>query len=386
MNVVTLSAMLLATASLATVASADDRERSGAESLKPFTIAVIGDWPYSQNLLNNAPRLINSVNADPKVRLLIHVGDLHSGSMPCTSADILPPIVKSNPGWNQWVYSRLQQIKRPVVYTPGDNEWADCHKGKQLASGAPLKELASVRRLFFAKPGATLGVNDQEVSTQAKKFNPLYPADAQFVENVMWEQAGVVFVTLNVPGGSNDDKSSWGPVASGNGTLEIYGNAQAAEQAARKGANLRWLERAFDKARDEHAKGVVIALQADLWDPEALPQNGGQGLDGYTAFVQRLADLSTQFGRPVLLLNGDTHAFRDERPLADPASATGLIHHTQAVPNLRRVVVQGALNMPAEWLRLTIDPRSPEVFGAIQAADHVVYCTADDADCDASTP
>jgi hypothetical protein len=79
-----------------------------------------------------------------------------------------------------------------------------------------------------------------------------------------------------------------------------------------------------------------------------------------------------QFGRPVLLLNGDTHLYRTDQPLADPTSTTGVIHHTQAVPNLTRVVVQGSTNSPGEWLRLTIDPRSPKVF----SWDNVVYCTS----------
>ena len=50
------------------------------------TIAVVGDWPYSQALLDNKARLIDSVNGDVKVQLLAHLGDIHSGSMPCTGA------------------------------------------------------------------------------------------------------------------------------------------------------------------------------------------------------------------------------------------------------------------------------------------------------------
>lgn len=72
----------------------EDRHRDGDK----VTIAVFGDWPYNDNLFNNAPLLINSINADTGVSLVIHVGDIHSGSQPCTSAGILPPIAKSNPG------------------------------------------------------------------------------------------------------------------------------------------------------------------------------------------------------------------------------------------------------------------------------------------------
>ena len=56
--------------------------------------------------------------------------------------------------------------------------------------------------------------------------------------------------------------------------------------------------------------------------------------------------------------------------------AIGMIHKTQDVPNLTRIVVQGALtadgNNPRKWLRLTIDPRAPAVF----SWENVSYCEA----------
>jgi len=328
------------------------------------SLAVFGDWPYSQALLDNAHLLVNSVNDDHDVDLVLHVGDIHSGSMPCTSAGILPAIATANPGWNQAIYYQFQQFNDPVVYLPGDNEWADCHKSKQFSSGAPLKELASVRSLFFAKPGVTLGRHEKKVWSQAEYFDPAYPADSQFVENVIWKSGDVVFVTFNIPGGSNDDKSPW------SGSF-ANPTAQAQEKADRSAANLRWLNTAFDLAKYSRAKAVVVAEQADLWDPEAIAV-GGAGLDQYTPFVKQLANLSLEFKRPVLVLNGDTHLYHTDTPLADPTSATGVIHNTQAVPNLSRIVVQGSTNAPAEWLKLTIDTRKHgnDVF----SWQNVVYC------------
>ena len=278
-------------------AIAEDRDHDDK-----LTIAVFGDWPYSQNLLDKASQLTDSVNADRDVSLVIHVGDIHSGSMPCTSAGILPPIPKSNPGWNQAVFYRFQQFKAPVVYTPGDNEWSDCHKSKEFISGDPLKELASVRQLFFAKPGKTLGMTEKTVYSQAQYFDPAYPDDAQFVENVMWSDKKVVFVTFNMPGGSNNDTAPW---------TAPFNNptAQAQEVSTRGAANIRWLKAAFQYADKINAKAVVIALQADMWDLTALPAAGGSGLDQYGPFVQELASLSNLFFRPVLLLNGDTHLY-----------------------------------------------------------------------------
>ena len=313
------------------------------------SVAVIGDWPYNALLLANAPRLIDSINADVALHAVIHVGDIHSGSQPCTSAGILPPIPTSNPGWNQAVFQAFQKMRPAVVYTPGDNEWTDCHKTKESKSGDPLKELAAVRGLFFSRPGVTLGLEEMGVISQAAAFDAAHPEDAQFVENVMWQQGKVLFVTLNVPG-SNNDTLPW---TNGFGTPAT----QAAEVATRNAANARWLDAAFDYAARRNAKAVVVALQADMFDPAALAA-GGDGLDAYTPFARQLAARVLAFGGPVLLLNGDSHLYESDAPLADPAGATGRIHGTPAVPNLTRITVQGSTNAPAEWLRLTIDPNN----------------------------
>ena len=341
------------------------------DSQSAITVAVFGDWPYDQLLLDNSARLVDSVNADRHVRAVIHVGDIHSGSMPCTSAGILPPIATSNPGWNQSIFDVFQRFRAPLVYTPGDNEWTDCHKKKEGAAGDPLKELAAVRGLFFSRPGVTLGLNEMNVASQAQAFDPAHPEDAQFVENVMWEDSHVVFVTLNVPG-SNDDTVAW---------TGAFANpaAQALERAQRDAANRRWLDAAFALAQRHRAKAVVIALQADMWDLSALPSAGGDGLDAYTPFVQHLAAQTIAFGRPVLLLNGDSHLFEADHPLADPASATGVVHGTPAVPNLTRITVQGSTNAPAEWLRLTIDTSSRST---PFSWTNVPYCADPSSSCD----
>ncbi len=216
-------------------------------------------------------------------------------------------------------------------------EGADCHKSKEKSSGAPLQELASVRSLFFAKPGRSLGGVEKPLTSQAQLLDPAHPADAQFVENVLWEDSHVVFVTLNMLGSNND-------------TLPWTGNfidpaAQAKEVAERTDADIRWLQAAFARAQARHAKAVVIGLQADIWDPAAVAP-GAEGLYAYTPFVRKLAALSTQFRKPVLLLNGDSHGYGAGRPLADPLGATGKIHGTAPVPNLLRITVQGSTKAP----------------------------------------
>jgi hypothetical protein len=313
------------------------------------TVAVIGDWPYNDLLLRNANRLVDSINADASLHAVIHVGDIHSGSQPCTSAGILPPLATSNPGWNQAVFQQFQKMRPAVVYTPGDNEWTDCHKTKELKAGDPVKELAAVRGLFFSRPGVTLGIDEMAVTSQALAFDDAHPEDAQFVENVVWQAGKVLFVALNVPG-SNNDTLPW---------TNGFGNAaaQAQEVATRDAANARWLDMAFATAARRNARAIVVLQQADMFDPAAVVA-GGDGLSAYTPHVRHLANLALAFAGPVLLLNGDSHLYEADRPLADPASATGRIHGAPAVPNLTRITVQGSTNAPAEWLRLTIDPNN----------------------------
>ena len=354
--------VFLAAALLPFSASADaDDKGKKARSPNEFTLAVFGDWPYSQLLLDSARLLIDSVNSDPNVSLVLHIGDIHSGSMACTGAGLNPRPAKAVPLWNEGIFNLFEQFRDPIVYTPGDNEWTDCHKTKEFSSGAPLNELASVRSLFFRDPGFTLGGHKKHVSTQAAEFDRKHPSDAQFVENVMWEQGRIVFVTLNMPGSNNDGLPWTAPF-----TNEP---ARVAEAAQRTLADIRWLDAAFDRAEKEDAKAVLIGLQADMWDPAAAVP-GGDGLGNYTVFVHELAQRSVRFGRPVLLINGDSHVFGSDQPLADPNSATGRIHGTQAVPNLTRVTVQGSTTAPAEWLRLTVDPDSPKVF----SWENVPYC------------
>jgi hypothetical protein len=363
MKKIIFSATLIAALCLHFSAHADDDKEKSRKSRSEhkLTVALMGDWPYGPALFKSPQLLINSVNSDSDVSLVVHVGDIHSGSQPCTGAGLSPVPAGSNPGYNAAVFDMFEQFNAPFVYTPGDNEWTDCHKTKQLKSGAPLNELAAVRALFFPNPGLTLGVNKKHVTSQADRFDEAHPADAQFVENVMFEQNRVVFVTIHMPG-SNNDGLTWT-----NGFTNEPARIQ--EASTRTLADIRWLNAAFERANEEHAKAVVIGLQADMWDPAAILP-GGDGLSNYTLFVQELAALTLKFGKPVLLINGDSHVFGSDTPLAVPGSATGLIHNTPAVPNLTRITVQGSTTAPAEWTRLTIDPDAAQPF----AWTNVPYC------------
>jgi len=295
------------------------------------TLAVIGDTPYGTAKVAEFPRLVNRINADPDVSLVAHLGDIKSGSTVCSDA------------YFARIRALFDTFEEPVVYTPGDNEWTDCHRTNNGAYFPP-ERLDAVRRTFFPVPGQTLGATKRQVLTQASR-----PGFSPFVENTMWTQSQVVFATLDLPG-SNNDHVPWTNV-----TPEQAAQ-QPAEYTERTRADLVWMFEAFVTAFRQNAKAVVLMVQADMWDT-AEPD-----LSGYDTLVRPMAALAQAFGRPVLLLEGDSHVFRVDDPLT-PADPLYPLHPVAGLnaPNFTRIVIEGSTN-PTEYLRLTVDPNAPRVF------------------------
>lgn len=363
---------LLATAATAFAGNGTPLDPNSGNVL---TLAVFGDAPYGTTPTDTAefaatPAFIDSINGDPKVDLVLHVGDIHSGKQFCTEA------------YDRAVFELWKAFKDPLIYTPGDNEWTDCNKAGEgggtynktthaidyvrdssgalvdYAGGDPIANLELIRSIFFSQPGYSLGGRSKRVLTQAQHFDPAHPSDAKYVENVIWEQSKTVFVTINLPGGSNNDNDVW----YGAPTLSA---AQSAEISERTGADLRWLELAFEIAAADDAHAVVIQAQADMWDAE----KGAAHQAAFEPYVASIAAHTLALGKPVLLLNGDSHVYRSDNPLSasDPLN---YMHTGYDVPNFHRIVVHGS-TLPLEWLKLKIDPKQnapvgPDAFGPFQ--------------------
>lgn len=368
--------------------------KSGADDTSAFTVAVIADVPYGTSPTDTRqmvlhPKFIASINADTDASLVAHVGDIHAGKQYCTEE------------YNKTVFDHWTAFTKPLVYTPGDNEWADCHKVKQggggynkttstidyvkdaggnfasYAKGDPLANLALVRSMFFSKPGQTLGA-PMAVTSQAVDFNPAHPSDKAFVENVRFEKNGVLFVTLNIPGGSNNDTDHW----YGTPTMSAEQQKEVAERTA---ATLRWIDAAYNHATTKGNVAMVILTQADMWDVDEAA-TGAAHIAGYKPYLDKIAEGTKAYGMPVLMLMGDSHTYRSDNPLqkdaacvievesgkpavscADsravamtaarksPADAYMAQNHGYNVPNFHRIVVHGE-TMPLEYLKLRIDP------------------------------
>lgn len=223
----------------------------------------------------------------------------------------------------------------------------------------PLDQLGVIRSTFFANPGWTLGQHPMQVISQANASDPAYPTDAQYVENVLWEQSKTVFVTLNIPGGSNNDIDPWYAK-----THPLPWNPdQAKEMAQRTGADVRWLNKAFAMAQADNAHSIVIIAQADMWETTDSPSHQ----TNYEPIIAAIASNAAAYGKPVLYLNGDSHIYRSDNPLEQGSTCyteTGscdkdawLQHPNYDVPNFHRIIVHGS-TFPMEWLTLTIDPRA----------------------------
>jgi hypothetical protein len=319
------------------VASAGCGEGSEAAS-RPTTIAVIGDVPYSAEQLRSFPGLVSSVNADPGVRLVVHLGDIKTGVSPCTTS------------YFRRVRTLFDSFEDPLVYTPGDNEWTDCDR--DTAGGyKPTERLGKVREVFFRRPGWTLGQRARRVRTQAASSD-----FSSIPENVMWKEADVVFASVHAVG-SNNGLDPW---VGDDGEDDDERRERLAEHQYRLLAATTWLDQAFDRAVREDAKGVVLAMQADPWHPESI--ESGASLEGLTPIVQLLAERAAEFERPVLLLNGDSHAAKVDRPLERGSSLHGV---QEPVPNLVRLVVPSTASA---WTRVQVDPGADEVFSSREIA------------------
>ena len=306
-------------------------------SRAPYTLAVIGDIPYGDAKLAELPRLIALINSDPKVDVAVHLGDIKAGkNSPCTDE------------YFATIRGLFDGFTDPLVYTPGDNEWTDCHLfSKNNGLYTPTERLAAVRALFFPVPGQTLGGRTKRVLTQADD-----PANSAYVENVMWMESQVVFSALNITG-SNNDVAPWGtPLPANAGQFP----SQAEEQAARAQANAAWLQKTFALANANNAAGVVLMLQADMWDPSEPT------LAGFDAVVQQIGALAVSFGKPVLLLEGDSHRFEVQQPFSASSPLSAMHPNTPVAENVTRLVVEGS-DGRTEYLRLTIDPnRAGQLF------------------------
>ncbi len=276
-----------------------------------FTFALIGDLGYSARQEPLVQNVLDELNATPDLAFVIHDGDLWGGPCP-----------------DQRYAGRLAQFQasvHPLIFTPGDNDWTDCH-----GSGYdPVDRLNLERRLFFSD-GFSLG--QQRLPLVRQSEDPTY---AIYRENARWSYGGVTFITVNVPGSRNN-----------------FGRTEEmdAEATARTAADLEWLRRGFEAAGRENSRAVMIVWQANPGFQLRPEQNAP-----FQPLLDALQDQAVAFEKPVVLVHGDSHYFRIDKPLPVGPALT-----RTAIANFTRVETFGQPNH--HWLRVTVDPDDPSVF------------------------
>ncbi|GAB2987172.1 hypothetical protein [Nocardioides montaniterrae] len=317
----------LALAVTVIVPSAGTAQANGSD----YTFALIGDVPYGATEIAAFPHWIEQINADPAVRSVVHLGDIKNGSSVCSDS------------YFSLIRSDVDGFVDPFVYTPGDNEWTDCHRANNGAYN-PLERLDAVRRTFFDHPGTTLGKHAMTVE-----------AEPGIAENVIYHRADVTFVTANVPG-SDNAMQPWAGLGQTAPTPE-----QTDAYNTRNSLNIAELHQAFAEAKAQGDHGVVVMQQADMFDPTYTPT--ANDIAHFASWIQALIDESNAFGGQVYLLNGDSHLYNTDQPLAAGSSwrttyaAYGV---TGAADNLTRITVDGSSNAD-DYLRVTVgnDPSAP---------------------------
>ncbi len=252
-----------------------------------IAFGVLGDTPYSQAEVEKLDALIDRMNAQA-LAFVVHVGDI--GTSAATQACS-----------NAWLEARQRQFARlrhPVILLPGDNEWSDCAR-HGLDPGARLQKW---RQLFCAAaPGLAL---------------ERQPGAA--CENARWQSGGMMFVALNFPGG-----------------------AEPALGGPRMDAVLEWLDESLALAEQRGAAPIFILMHAD---PRF--ERVGTG-DAYARLRGVLATHAARFAGRLILVHGDTHVYRDDRPL--PGLRRLEVWGSPFVSWLRATMAQGALRVEAGW-------------------------------------
>lgn len=305
----------LAAVPLSATASAEPDVRSR------YTFAVIGDVPYGADQIAAFPGWIQQINADRAVRSVVHLGDIKNGSSVCSDA------------YFDLIRSDFDTFEDPLVYTPGDNEWTDCHR---VNNGGydPLERLDHLREVFFDRPGRTLGQRPMRVRAQR-----------DFPENVVYRRADVTFLAANVPG-SNNGLQPWTGLGLTTPTAE-----QAEAVADRTAADIALLRRAFAEARQRHDRGVVIMQQADMFDPSFTPS--WSDISAFQPWIQAIVDEASRFRGQVYLLDGDSHVYNTDKPLAAGSPWLTTYAVDGSADNLTRVTVDGSSNNQ-DWLKVTV--------------------------------
>jgi len=264
-----------------------------------FSFALIGDAPYSSHEETLFVEMLQELDREAPA-FIVHVGDFKSGSSRCSDE-----VYAQRREWFAW-------SRHPFIYLAGDNDWTDCWRPSNGAYD-PLERLSRLREMFF-QGTHSLGIHALPLARQSD-VAPAHP----YPEHVRWQRGRVLFAGFNLPGGDNNL------------------GRMPQEHAQRDAAARDWLKQTFALAHGEKSGAVVVLFQANPFTQSRQPRRG------FTGFLELLAHETAAFGGQVLLVHGDTHHYRVDRPLNHPRTR-------EPLPNMTRVEVFGSPSV--NWVRV----------------------------------
>ncbi|MFK7965511.1 MAG: metallophosphoesterase family protein [Burkholderiaceae bacterium] len=273
------------------LAVANDKADTASQSVR---FALFADNPYSDKAEKQVAQALQ--RAAPGASFFIHVGDIKGGGERCDDGLLLRRL------------ALLKDAPRPMLLTPGDNEWTDCHR---IVAGNfdPLERLQWLRREVFAEQ-RSLGQPALSVQNQTAGGllpSPLAVGDIDRLglpENQQWQMGPCQFVSLSVTGSAHGFRS---------GIDEQF-------IAAHARANQRWLSHALNLAIENERSVLVVVCHAEFGPAKLSAQDSQTDalnrMQPYAWLRSALHQTVVQFPGTVLLLNGDTHVFALDQPWA----------------------------------------------------------------------
>ena len=341
---------VIAVAAVASGVAIANRSGTNDDNFK-YAIGLWGDLPYSAVQESpGIPNLIADMNSQ-QLEFTVHDGDLKGGNGPTAN----PPSVNCDDALYARALGWFNSLEQPAMFTPGDNDWTDCDRPSNGGFDS-LERLDHERKVFFAT-SKSMGKRQLRQEVQSTPLCLGLNGPTPCVENRRWTYKDVTYATLNVQGSCNN----------------LCDTAPSpAEYAARNAADIAWLDGTFDEAIHEGSAGVLLVIQADpgldgsdvtrapLRDPKTLAETDANSgpLDGYQSFLVELRAQAIAFRKPVVLVYGDSHYFRVDKPLQDSQG--------RRVENFTRVETFGdnAVNglNDVQWVKVLVDPDSRDVF------------------------
>lgn len=263
--------------------------------------AVFGDMPYDAKAANDStisdkdvlekdiiPRL--KENAKSKtLDFLVHVGDF---GRPEAVYLHKPEFSSCSEQGRKRAFDQMERTDLPYIYTPGDNDWIDC-----MRAGFDFHDVKAIKNKLIKSY-----INNKSINS-AKSLNIEH---TESEANVTWNLKGVRFATLHMIGSDNGyagHTGSWDEVET------------------RQKQNLKTLAKVFEDARNENSSAVVIFFHVDAFvggaDESRTLEQICYDNQYYSEFCKQLKSKTIDFGKPVLIVHGDTNAYCYDKPFGD---------------------------------------------------------------------